>query len=57
LKIETHLLDFDSDMYGDEIQVEFYSFVRGEIKFSGKDALVAQIQGDIAAARAKLSAF
>lgn len=51
LKIETHLLDFDSDMYGDEIQVDFYEFLRPEQKFAGVDALLKQIREDIARAR------
>ena len=55
LKIETHLLDFSSDMYGDEIHVEFHAFLRPEKKFPGVDALLAQIREDISAARAKLS--
>lgn len=51
LKIETHLLDFNEDMYGDEITVEFFSFLRGEQKFSGVDALLKQISLDIEKAR------
>lgn len=55
LKIETHLLDFSSDMYGDEIQVEFHAFLREEKKFAGVDTLLAQIRADISAAREKLA--
>lgn len=51
LKIETHLFDFDEDMYGDEIQVEFHDFLRTEKKFSGVDSLLAQIAEDSARAR------
>lgn len=54
LKIETHLLDFTADMYGDEIQVEFHVFLRGEKKFAGVEALLAQIREDISSAREKL---
>lgn len=54
LKIETHLLDFNEDMYGDEITVEFFAFLRTEKKFSGVDSLLAQIREDIAQARAAL---
>jgi len=54
LKIETHLFDFDADMYGDEIQVEFFSFLRAEQKYSGVEALLTQIHHDIDRARAFL---
>jgi riboflavin kinase/FMN adenylyltransferase len=53
LKIETHLFDFEADMYGDEIQVDFLSFLRTEKKFAGVQELLAQMQLDFAAARAK----
>lgn len=51
LKIETHLFDFDDDMYGDEICVEFYAFLRPEQKFPGVDALLKQMQTDFAEAK------
>lgn len=51
LKIETHLFDFEADMYGDEIQVEFLRFLRAEKKFSGVQELLAQMQIDFAQAR------
>lgn len=54
LKIETHLFDFSADMYGDEIQVEFFSFLRPEQKFSGADQLLAQIRQDSEKARGVL---
>lgn len=51
LKIETHLFDFNEDMYGDEIQVEFYEFLRAEKKFSGVQELLGQIAEDSRQAR------
>lgn len=57
LKIETHLFDFDHDMYGDEIEVEFYSFLRSEVKFNGVDALLSQIKIDFAQAKEVLKAI
>jgi riboflavin kinase/FMN adenylyltransferase len=54
LKIETHLFDFDRDMYGDEIVVEFHAFLRTEQKFAGVDALLTQIRADVATARETL---
>jgi riboflavin kinase/FMN adenylyltransferase len=55
LKIETHLFDFNEDMYGDEIQVEFYDFLRPEKKFNGVNELLAQIKQDSAEAKDALA--
>ncbi len=45
--IEPHLLDFDGDLYGQEIRLELLARLRGEQKFGGIDALVAQIHQDV----------
>jgi riboflavin kinase/FMN adenylyltransferase len=44
--IEAYLLDFDSDLYGREIELAFVERLRGEQTFSGVDELIAQIQRD-----------
>jgi riboflavin kinase/FMN adenylyltransferase len=44
--IETHILDFDRDIYGEKIRVRFLHRVRGEKKFESIDALRAQIDRD-----------
>jgi riboflavin kinase/FMN adenylyltransferase len=49
-RVEAHLLDYDSDLYDQTITVEFVERLRGEQKFPGIDALVAQIKADIAKA-------
>ena len=49
--VETHLLDFSRDIYGMPLRVEFVDFLRGEVKFSGREALAAQIASDAARAR------
>jgi riboflavin kinase/FMN adenylyltransferase len=49
--IEAHLLDFSGDLYGSTLTLEFIARLRSELKFSGVEALVAQIQRDIEAAR------
>ncbi len=49
--IEAHLLDFDQDLYGQEVTLSFIGRIRDEQKFSGLDALVAQIQADITQTR------
>jgi riboflavin kinase/FMN adenylyltransferase len=45
--IETHLLDFDRDLYGKEIKLEFVTRLREEMKFPSVDALLDQIHLDI----------
>jgi riboflavin kinase/FMN adenylyltransferase len=45
-QVETHLLDWSGNLYGDEIVVQFFHRLRGEQKFSGIDSLVAQIRMD-----------
>ncbi len=51
---ETHLLDFDADIYDRRISVEFHTRLRAEKRFPGPDALRAQIARDVEAARAQL---
>jgi riboflavin kinase/FMN adenylyltransferase len=55
--VEAHILDFKKDIYGQKIMVNFVQRLRDEIKFSGIDQLVAQIQQDIADARKILSPY
>ena len=50
--IETNLIDFTGDLYGAELRVELLRFLRPERKFADMAALHAQIERDIAAARA-----
>lgn len=45
---ETHILDFNENIYGKNISIEFLDFIRGEKKFSSLEELKAQIQQDIA---------
>jgi riboflavin kinase/FMN adenylyltransferase len=49
--IEVHLLDFDKNIYGEPIRVNFIRRLRAEVKFNSPDALSAQIEKDIAQAR------
>jgi riboflavin kinase/FMN adenylyltransferase len=49
--LEIHLLDFDRDIYGRDIEVRFVRYLRPEQKFEGLDALKRQIEVDILSAR------
>ncbi len=52
--IELHLLDFEGDLYGEEIRVEFIRFLRKVQPFDSARALVEQLKADVDAARAAL---
>jgi len=45
--LEAHLFDFDGDLYGQLLSVEFKAFIRPEQKFEGLDKLKQQIDSDI----------
>jgi riboflavin kinase/FMN adenylyltransferase len=53
--VEVHILDFDRDIYGKEIQVAFIQRIRGEKAFETSKTLVEQIGKDIARARSILN--
>lgn len=44
---ETHILDFDGDLYGENVTVALHKFIRPERKFSDINELKAQIEQDI----------
>jgi riboflavin kinase/FMN adenylyltransferase len=50
-RLEVHLFDFAGDLYGAELSVALHAYIREERKFSGLDALKAQIALDAAEAR------
>jgi riboflavin kinase/FMN adenylyltransferase len=54
--IEVHLLDFSGELYGRNLRVGFAARLRAEMRFSGVDALKAQIEVDCRAARDTLAA-
>lgn len=51
-RIETYLLDFDGDLYGHRIHVQFHEKLRDELKFESLDALKEAMAKDIADTRA-----
>lgn len=50
-KIEVHLLDFEGDLYGQTLEVEFVARLRNVIPFANAQALIAQLQDDLSQAR------
>lgn len=55
--LETFIFDFSGDLYGAAVSVGLVAHLRGEEKFDGLDALIAQMDTDSAQARAILSAL
>jgi riboflavin kinase/FMN adenylyltransferase len=49
--IEAHLLDFNRELYGQDVKLEFVERLRPEQKFPSIDALIAQIRADIEKAK------
>ena len=47
LRLESHIIDFSEDIYGEEVKIEFVDYIRPEMKFSGIDELKAQVHRDI----------
>jgi len=54
--LEVFLFDFDGDLYGQTIEVEFIDFIRADRKFDSNEALIVQMQADVARARDILAA-
>ena len=55
VRCETYILDFDADIYGEPIRLEFHQRLRDEKRFDNVADLVAQMHGDIARTRELLS--
>jgi riboflavin kinase/FMN adenylyltransferase len=53
--LEVHVFDFNGDLYGRLIEVEFVAKLRDEVKFDSLDSMVAQMKVDAANARELLS--
>jgi riboflavin kinase/FMN adenylyltransferase len=51
LMLEVYVFDFDGDLYGQHVQVQFFHKVRDEMKFESLDALKAQIGQDVQSAK------
>ncbi len=55
--VEPYLLDFNRDIYGQKLSLDFVRWLRDEAKFSSIDALVEQIRMDVEQGRTILSAL
>ncbi len=53
-RLEVNLFDFSGDLYGQELQVQFIEYLRGDQNFAGLEELREQLARDEAAARAML---
>ena len=51
VNVETHLLDFEGDLYAHVVTIELLALLRPERKFAGVEELVAQIRRDVDTAR------
>jgi len=51
LLVESHLIDFEGDLYGETLRVAFVERMRGERRFSSADALMEQMSRDVEQAR------
>jgi riboflavin kinase/FMN adenylyltransferase len=49
--LEVFLFDFEGDLYGRDLEVEFIDFIRADRRFPGPEALTAQMDRDCAQAR------
>ena len=50
-RVEAHVLDFDGDLYGHRVAVDFTHHLRDQATFAGLEELIAQIKADIVKAR------
>ncbi|MFK7791566.1 MAG: bifunctional riboflavin kinase/FAD synthetase [Devosiaceae bacterium] len=54
--LEVHLFDYSGDLYGQQVEVAFHSYLRPELKFDGVEPLIAQMDQDSVQAHAALAA-
>lgn len=51
VSVESYILDYDGDLYGQFVRVDFYTFLRPERKFDSSEELKAEIERNIAQTR------
>ena len=55
--IESYLIDFDTDLYGQNLRVAFVERLRGERRFPDAESLIAQMRTDVEEARQACASF
>ncbi|TCP58875.1 riboflavin kinase/FMN adenylyltransferase [Tumebacillus sp. BK434] len=55
--LEAHLLNFEGDLYGQNVRLQLLDFLRDEKKFFSVDELIAQIRSDVREAETRLHSF
>lgn len=46
LSVEVNIFDFNEEIYGDDVKIEWVSYLRGEVKFANADELIEQLEQD-----------
>ncbi|PZG19267.1 bifunctional riboflavin kinase/FAD synthetase [Micromonospora craterilacus] len=54
-RVEAYVLDFDGDLYGERLALDFVAHLRGQVRFDSIEPLVAQITEDVAQTRRALA--
>ena len=49
--VETYILDFDKNIYGQSLSISFYEKLRNELTFDSVDNLIAQVKSDVSEVR------
>jgi riboflavin kinase/FMN adenylyltransferase len=57
IRLEVHIFNFDQEIYGEEVKVEFIENIRKEVKFNNVEQLVAQVKNDSLTAKSILGNF
>ncbi|WP_434743914.1 bifunctional riboflavin kinase/FAD synthetase [Micromonospora sp. SH-82] len=50
-RVEAHVLDFDDDLYGERVALDFVAHLRGQVKYDGIEPLLTQMSADVAQVR------
>ena len=53
--VEVNIFNFSKEIYGKTLQIHVHAFLRNEVKFSGIDALITQLEGDAVKAKELLA--
>lgn len=54
VRVEAYILDFDEDIYGETLRLEFWHRLRDELKFDSVEELISQMDRDVADTRARV---